>query len=222
MNHSRQDFPGDAGLPEPTGGVPGSYPLYLVQYKDRDDLADPYAKSSQKKHYHTYVVTTDALRPIKPSIEPGKDAPDPTVTLDKQITDIHDFFNPDNNAIVRSFEAAGGRGLAGVITSFDMDWNEAQWDMQSIGRRAPTMIKCSIAFSPIHDIVPGLDNNGMLRAMNYPVGGIAGPLGTDFFDPGGIPGDSPGLPAGSKLKDASIENFNNFKKSKKQGGEGGV
>ena len=84
------------------------------------------------------------------------------------------------------------------------------------------MIKCSIAFSPIHDIVPGLDNNGMMRAMNYPVGGIAGPLGTDFFDPGGIPGDSPGLPAGSKLKDASAENLNNFKKSKKQGGEGGI
>ena len=214
--------PADAGAPEPSGGVPGSYPLYFVQYKDRDDLADPYSKASEKKHYHTYVVTTDALKPIKPGIEPGPEPADPTVTLDKQITDIHEFFDPKNNAIVRSFEAAGGRGLAGVITSFDMDWNESQWDMQSIGRRAPMMVKCSIAFSPIHDIVPGLDNNGMMRAMNYPVGGIAGPMGTDFFDPGGIPGDSPGLPAGSKLKDASIENLDNFKKSKKQGGEGGV
>tara|TARA_A200000159_G_scaffold161727_1_gene184165 strand:+ start:5217 stop:8630 length:3414 start_codon:yes stop_codon:yes gene_type:complete len=213
--------PESTGLPEPTGGVPGSYPLYLVQYKDRDDAADPYGPVSKKKHFHTYVVTTDALRPIKPEVDVSGEAPDPTVTLGKQITDIHDFFDPDNNAIVRSFEAAGGRGLAGVITSFDMDWNDSQWDMGGIGRRAPTMVKCSIAFSPIHDIVPGLDNNGMMRAMNYPVGGIAGPLGTDFFDPGGVPGDVPGLPAASKIKDASLDNLNNFKKSKKQGGEPG-
>ena len=84
------------------------------------------------------------------------------------------------------------------------------------------MIKCSIAFSPIHDIVPGLDNNGMMRAMNYPVGSIAGPLGTDFFDPGGIPGDSPGIPSTGNLKDASLENREGFRKSKKSGGEGGV
>ena len=216
-----------SGTEEPeddsSGEIPGSYPAYLVQYKDQDDGADPYGEVSKKSHHHTYVVTTDALKYIKPEIEPAPgEAPDPTVTLDQQITDIHEFFDPDNNAIVRSFEAAGGRGLAGVITSFDMDWAEAQWDMSSIGRRAPTLIKCSIAFSPFHDIIPGLDNTGMPRAMNYPVGGIAGPMGTDFFDPGGIPGAEPGKAAGAKIGDASKENNDNFKKSKKSGGEGGI
>ena len=214
-----ENFP----VPESGGDIPGSFPVYLVQYKDQDDEADPYSAASKKGHFHTYAVTTNDLRYIKPAVEPSpSEIPDPTITLGQQITDIHDFFNPDNNAIVRSFEAAGGRGLAGVITSFDMDWNEAQWDMSTLGRRAPTMIKCSIAFSPIHDIVPGLDNNGMMRAMNYPVGSIAGPLGTDFFDPGGIPGDSPGIPSTGNLKDASFENREGFRKSKKSGGEGGV
>ena len=209
---------------EPTDGAEptSSYPIYFVQYEDPDDLADPYADVSKKKHFHTYVVTTDALRPIIPEIKIEPTAtPDPTISLDQQITDIHEFFDPKNNAIVRSFEAAGGRGLAGVITSFDMDWNESQWDMSAIGRRAPTMIKCSIAFSPIHDIIPGLDNNGMPRAMNYPVGNIAGPMGTDFHDPGGITADTPGLPKAKNLKDASKENRDNFTKSRKGGGEGG-
>jgi hypothetical protein len=58
--------------------------------------------------------------------------------------------------------------------------------------------------------------------MNYPVGGIAGPMGTDFFDPGGIPGAEPGKAAGAKIGDASKENNDNFKKSKKSGGEGGI
>ena len=209
-------------LPFGGGDLPGSVPMYLVTYKDRDDAADPYAKVSKKGHHHVYAVYTNDLKYIKPAIEvPPGEPVDPTISFDKQVADIHSFFDPDNNAIVRSFEAAGGRGLAGVITSFDMDWAEAQWDMSGIGRRAPTMVKCSIAFSPIHDIIPGLDNNGMPRAMNYPVGNIAGPMGTDFYDPGGIPAETPGSPASNKLGDASLENYSNFKKTKKTGGEGG-
>jgi len=183
---------------------------YYVQYTDRDDAADPYGPVSEKNHYHTYVVTTADLEPIKPSVATTV-ADDPTVTLEKQITDVDDFFDPDNNAIVRSFEAAGGRGLAGVITSMDFDWAEAQWDMSGIGRRAPTMLNVSIQFSPIHDIIPGLDNNGMMRAMNYPVGNIAGPLGTDARnDPGGI---RPRQPPGGKdasFDDAANENYGGF------------
>lgn len=194
---------------------------YYVQYKDQDDDADPYRKASTKGHYHTYVVTSADLTPIPPAIE--KTAPDnATVTLDSQIEATTKFFDPANNAIVRSFEAAGGRGLAGVITSFDMDWGDAQWDMSGIGRRAPTLLNVSISFSPIHDIVPGLDNNGMMRAINYPVGNIAGPLGTDFYDQGGIRNDSVGstsrTPGSSSPADASTVNYRNFAKSDDPGG----
>lgn len=197
---------------------------YYVQYENQDDPADPYGNASAKGHFHTYIVTSADLDPIVPGITPAEPG-DATVTLDQQITDTNQFFAPENNAIVRSFEAAGGRGLAGVITSFDMDWGEAQWDMSGIGRRAPTLLNISISFSPIHDIVPGLDNNGMMRAINYPVGNIAGPLGTDFYDPGAVRSDSVSstgrVPGSSSPNDASAVNYTKYADSIDPGGEGG-
>lgn len=182
---------------------------YYVQYEERDDPADPYGPVSEKGHYHTYVVTSADLEPIPPDLR-ATVPDDPTVTLEQQITDVGDFFSDTNNAIVRSFEAAGGRGLAGVITSMDLDWGEAQWDMSGIGRRAPTMLTISIGFSPIHDIIPGLDNNGMMRAMNYPVGGIAGPMGTDtIHDKGAVRPRVP-PPGSTSFDDAANENYGGF------------
>ena len=198
-----------------------SYAEYYVQYEEQDDAADPYRRASRKRHFHTYVVTSDDLIPISPPLETT--APDPEITRDQQIQDVDNFFDPENNAIVRSFEAAGGRGLAGVITSIDFDWNEAQWDMGGIGRRAPTLVSVSINFSPIHDIVPGLDNNGMMRALNYPVGSIAGPMGTDFHDPGGVRNSAASELAENasslEIEDARSPNYNNFNRSIDRGGE---
>jgi hypothetical protein len=194
---------------------------YYVQYVEQDDAADPYRRASSKGHYHTYVVTSEDLQPILPTAAPV--APDPNVTRDQQITDVNNFFDPANNAIVRSFEAAGGRGLAGVITNIDFDWNEAQWDMSAIGRRAPTLVTVSINFSPIHDIVPGLDNNGMMRSLNYPVGGIAGPMATDFRDPGGVRNSATGelsdARPGTASRDARTANYDKFDQSIDSGGE---
>ena len=155
---------------------------YVVTWTDPDNTADPYSKAlADKGHYHHYVVLQEDLLADTP--EPAE--LDNVVTEDEQLENIAQFFSPDNNAIVSSFEAAGGRGLAGFITSFDMDWNSALWDMGGMGRRAPTAMKISIAFSPIHDIPPGIDNNGFMRSVNYPVGKIAGALGSDQYDEGG-------------------------------------
>jgi len=92
---------------------------------------------------------------------------------------IQDFFSPEKNAIIQSFESAGGRGLAGFITSFDMDWNDQIWEVDGVGNRAPKSLKISIAFSPVHDIVPGLDHHGFTRAVNYPVGKTSATFGQD-------------------------------------------
>ena len=152
---------------------------YCVTWIDPNDNSDPYSEAlADKGHYHHYYVLQEDLVADMPS---PADL-DEDVTLDEQIENVLDFFSPDNNAIVSSFEAAGGRGLAGFITSFDMDWNEVMWDMRKMGSRAPTAMKISLAFSPIHDIPPGLDNNGFMRSVNYPVGKIAGAFGTDQFD----------------------------------------
>jgi hypothetical protein len=201
----------------------GSIAEYYVQYVDQDDPADPYGKASKKGHFHTYIVTSQDLSPIMPAVA-KVEASDPLIDLDAQINSVNQFFDPKNNAIVRSFEAAGGRGLAGVITSMDFDWNEAQWDMSSIGRRAPTMLTVSIAFSPIHDIIPGLDSNGMMRAMNYPVGSLAGPLGTDYHDPGGVRSpvaNETSESDGVSVTDARSTNYDGFLGSIDRDGEGG-
>jgi hypothetical protein len=162
-------------------GAPNHVIEYRVRFVDRDSYADQWRPASEKGHWHEYIVRQADLTPIYPEFS-GSAAPPQTVTLEQQVQNIHDFFSPSNNAIVQSFESAGGKGLAGVINSFDMDWKDAPWETGEIGSRAPTFLKISIGFSPIHDIVPGLDNNGWLRTFNYPVGRIAGGLNTDHYD----------------------------------------
>ena len=83
---------------------------------------------------------------------------------------LKDFLNPSNNAIVKSFENAGGKGLAGVIESMNFDWyDKVTWETLP-GMTAPKLCKVTISFSPIHDISPGIDHAGYNRAPIYPVG----------------------------------------------------
>ena len=210
----------------------GQYAEYLVSWVNPNDEADPYGPAlSGKGHTHAYVVTSADLYPVpQPAPEPTENTPaDVNISLEQQVTDIYNFFLPRNNAVVRSFESAGGRGLAGVITSFDMDWGEAQWDMSGISRRAPTMCKVSISFSPIHDIVPGLDNNGAMRAYNYPVGKVASGLAEDWTTPGGGRAVTDArirdtVATGEEISDAGATARRGFRRSfnkaHDQGGEG--
>ena len=85
--------------------------------------------------------------------------------LDKQ-----GFFTA-KNAIVRSFRAAAGRGLAGVITNMTMNYDEATWGTSFVNRdRAPKMVTITMGFAPIHDLPLGLDYRGDMIAPVYPVG----------------------------------------------------
>ena len=80
------------------------------------------------------------------------------------------FLEPNGNAIVKSFENAGGKGLAGVIESMNFDWyDKVTWETLP-GMTAPKLCKVTISFSPIHDISPGIDHAGYNRAPIYPVG----------------------------------------------------
>lgn len=176
---------GDGMNPEGAGGVPRTTE-YVFRFDDRDNPTDPWGPVSLKNHWHEYIVTGDDIVPIRGPIPDPPEPPEGSVTFENQVTNVSDFFSPNNNAIVSSFEEGMGRGLAGVITSFDMDWKDFQWETGHIGSRAPQALKVSISFSPIHDIVPGLDHTGFPRVMNYPVGRIAGRLNTDRYDWGRI------------------------------------
>ena len=88
-------------------------------------------------------------------------------------------FTAANNPIVRAFEDnAGGKGLPGVITSLNFDWN-ATWETTIYGSVAPKYCKISISFTPTHDIAPGIDHEGFNRAPLYNAGRIMNGIGGD-------------------------------------------
>jgi hypothetical protein len=89
-------------------------------------------------------------------------------------TDVTSFYDPANNAIVRSFESTRGMGLASVVTSLSFTWMDGLWGAgeDGPGNRAPRSCKVQMSFDPIHDIAPGLDHEGFNRAPIYPVGGL--------------------------------------------------
>ena len=77
-----------------------------------------------------------------------------------------------NNPITAGYETTMGEGLAGVIKSFNIEFSkELPWDIRE-GSRAPIYTKATLQFTPIHDIPPGLDHTGMMRAPVYKVGNI--------------------------------------------------
>ncbi len=88
-----------------------------------------------------------------------------------------------NNPIVKSFESTLGEGLAGTISEFAVGFErDIPWELKD-GSRAPIAVKISLGMSVIHDILPGLDDKGIMRAPTYRVGGINKQLfGSSVYD----------------------------------------
>jgi len=82
------------------------------------------------------------------------------------------FYDPDGNAIIRSFESTMGKGLPAVCTSLKFGWMDAPWGAgdDGPGNRAPRYCTVDMQFDVMHDIAPGLDHEGFNRAPLYPVG----------------------------------------------------
>jgi len=93
---------------------------------------------------------------------------------------ISDFFKSENNPIVKAFESTAGRGIAVAINSIQFSWKlgEYPWNTDP-GSRAPRMCDVSLGMTPIHDITPGLDHNGINRAPIYGVGSYSNNLKGD-------------------------------------------
>jgi len=83
------------------------------------------------------------------------------------------FYDVNNNPIMKAFRSSGGKGLAGVITSFKIDYGEAKGNWGTNGSdllRAPMFVTVQLQMAVIHDITPGLDANGIMWAPIWPVG----------------------------------------------------
>lgn len=94
---------------------------------------------------------------------------------------VQDFFKSTGenaNPIFKSFESTKGKGLAGFVKAIKLDWNESVWSVDGYNGKAPTLLKVNIDFAPIHDIQPGIDNNGFTTAPVYRVGEISDALNT--------------------------------------------
>lgn len=88
--------------------------------------------------------------------------------------DIMKPFNDDgtiNNPITQAYESRMSKGLAGHITALGFNYSDSTWEIEK-GAKAPMMVKVTLNFAPIHDIPPGLDEKGMMRAANYNVGDL--------------------------------------------------
>lgn len=195
----RTDAPGVAGLQINGQGIDSrasksiniDHPVPIINIKPEDD--DKFYLVSIPNPYHAELKPEDLLKmppdlPVKKTIDvivdsskilvkynysnkaeqalkdTTKNLMDPT----KKVGEIE----KSNNPITKSYESGMSRGLAGFITQLDVNYNEVNWETSRIGSKAPMLVKITINFAPIHDIPPGLDHNGMLRAPVYNVGRI--------------------------------------------------
>jgi hypothetical protein len=99
-------------------------------------------------------------------------------------TGVKGFMSPQNNAVVRAFENNRGRGLAGVIKQLSFNWMDFNWETDW-GARAPMGTKVTISFECIHDLPPGLDASGYMRAPTHNVGSVMNTISGDPYDDGG-------------------------------------
>jgi len=105
------------------------------------------------------------------------------------------------NPIVKAFESSRGRGLAGVITQLDYNYNDSTWETSRIGSKAPQFMRVQLTFSPIHDIPLGLDHKGFMRAPAYPTGKVNRTFFGEVYDgSGGTPGLATALENYQKLQ----------------------
>lgn len=118
-----------------------------------------------------YRIPLSALRPTRATLMRiiQRLAPGAGSTDQQFLTEATSFFDDATNAVVKSFKAVGGKGLAGVIDTVSFDWyDRIPWETE-LDARAPQMCRVTMGFSPIHDITPGLDHNGYSRAPVFPV-----------------------------------------------------
>lgn len=137
-------------------------------------IEDPIDKTYlyEIKHYiatlnvSTYYMFTSAL-----SSDVSISEKQVVIKKDSISDDVINSGKGKNNPYTAAFESAQGLGLAGFITSLGIEgMNESTWNVFESGANAPHSVKISIGFAPVHDIAPGLDHNGQIRAPVYNIG----------------------------------------------------
>lgn len=130
---------------------------------------------------------SNSKTPLLPIPIPGFGDDEATAADNPNVKNLQELMKPGtneeiNNPIVKAFESGMGRGLAGFITQLDLQYGDSTWETGRIGSKAPIFLKINVIFAPIHDIAPGLDHNGMMRAPTHNVGRINNEMFGDPYD----------------------------------------
>lgn len=150
-------------------------PAPEVEIKIEHFRSEIWDKRSTIQLYYQQAASEDAAA-----------APPPTPSQAAPLLTPSDFYSPTQNPIMKAFNSSGGKGLAGVITSFKVDYSEAKgnWGIDASNLlRAPMFVTVQLQMAVIHDITPGLDANGIMMAPIWPVGNTS-----NYFVNNGIAG----------------------------------
>lgn len=164
---------------------------YAVKILDDEGLPDAVKNTDILVSRSHLSLTSETLATM--GVRESSPTDDPLDQNNKveKVVNLAQFFSADNNAVVKGFEAAKGRGIACVIENMSLDWNNVPWETTVLGARAPKMCKITMQMAVIHDIAPGLDANGFNRAPVYSVGRQSN----------AIAGKNPGFPDTSNFSD---------------------
>jgi len=185
-------WPDDAVVKFVPASFAGKFDLGSITPGTKDNQRDVIAKSTTGTERYLIKVTaadiTFDFAAAEKAAAASSDVQSAKSKLDAKLkqtrsptnSQLSDFFEPKNNAIIRSFNSTRGKGLAGFITSLSFNYETYPYEIKP-GSRAPKMIDVSLGFTPIHDLPLGLDYKGELRAPSHPVGKIAGNFG-DVYD----------------------------------------
>lgn len=157
-----------------TYGATLQYNILTDRYNNKDNLSTKVVGGTIG-----YAVPQHALRLTPKSLNKVFAGKPGIANAVQNIDQLSAFLDIEKNALVKSFRAIQGKGLAGVIETMSFDWyDKVQWDIRP-EHRAPKTCKVTLTFAPIHDISPGIDHLGYNRSPVYPVGGAMG----QGFDP---------------------------------------
>lgn len=154
---------------------------YIEKVKSGEEIIAKISKDD--KELYLYVDPNSIIEKEVVGFKEQLENQDPQKNLKiKTFMNSSSSFNSDSvfNPITNSYESGMSKGLAGHITNLDLNYQDMTWETSRIGSKAPLMAKITIQFAPIHDIPPGIDHNGVLRAANYNVGSLNNSM---FEDP---------------------------------------
>jgi len=145
----------EGGAPRPAAEV-----LMTVDRLNNSDLFD---KPNTVNLFNQLATNQDNSIPA--TAQPDRNA--------TEIVNPTNFYSETDNPVMKAFKSSGGKGLAGVITSFKVDYSEAKgnWGIDTSNYlRAPMFVTVQLQMAVIHDITPGLDSKGIMMAPIWPVG----------------------------------------------------